>query len=203
MAERSQIKERILRAAADLFMERGFAGTSVREIGERAEVGQSSLYHHAHSKGQLLRDLHGSFAQELIASLEQVVSTEASPTEQLRAVINAIMSVVDTHRAVVTVYLRETHALSEEAREEVNKERDEMDAMVDLVLRRGIDSGEFRQDLDIHLTRLAILGMCNWSNQWYRPDGAQTMAEISDYFGDLAVAAVRGDRRRGTRKSAR
>ena len=93
--------------------------------------------------------------------------------------------------------------LSEEARQEVNKERDEIDSMVDLVLKRGIDSGEFRQDLDIHLTRLAILGMCNWSYQWYRPDGAQTMAEISDYFGDLAVAAVRGDRRRGTRKSAR
>ena len=52
--------------------------------------------------------------------------------------------------------------------------------------------GEFRQDLDIHLTRLAILGMCNWTYQWYRPDGPQDMDEISGHFADLVVMGARG-----------
>jgi AcrR family transcriptional regulator len=203
VAEQNEVKERILRAAADLFMERGFAGTSVREIGERAEVGQSSLYHHARSKGQLLRDLHGSFAQELIRLIEQVVASDASPTIQLRGVIDAVMSVVHTHRAEVTVYLRESYALPADARDEVGQERNKIDSMVDLILQRGLDSGEFRQDLDIHLTRLAILGMCNWSYQWYRPNGSQSMADISEYFADLAVRGVLSDRPRRTRKVAR
>jgi len=171
-------------------MERGFAGTSVRDIGERAQVTQSSLYHHAHSKGQLLHELHGTLARELIGRVEQVVSSEASASDQLRGVIKAIMSVVDTHRPVVTVYLRETYALSEEAREEVRHERDKLDFLVDLVLRRGIDSGELRPDLDVHLTRLAILGMCNWSYQWYRPEGPQKMADISEYFANLVAPGV-------------
>jgi len=171
-------------------MERGYAGTSVREIGERAGVGQSSLYHHARSKGQLLRELHGTFAQELIALLEKAAASDASPPDQLRSVIYAVLSVVETHRAVVTVYLRESYALSEEARQEVMQERDKMDFMVDLILKRGVESGDFRPDLDVHLTRLAILGMCNWSYQWYRPDGPQSMAEISKYFADVAMAGV-------------
>jgi len=203
MAEHSQVKERILQAAAELFMERGFAGTSVREIGERAEVGQSSLYHHAHSKGELLRELHRTFAQELIGLFEHVVSSDAAPAAQLRGVIKATLSVVETHRPVVTVYLRESYALPEEAREEVREERAKIDFMVDLILKRGIDSGEFRQDLDVRLTRLAILGMCNWSYQWYRPDGPHKMADISDYFADIAMSGVLDGHPRKAKKAGR
>ena len=51
MPPSGDVKARILDVAARLFMEQGFAATSVREIGERAGVGQSSLYHHVRSKG--------------------------------------------------------------------------------------------------------------------------------------------------------
>jgi AcrR family transcriptional regulator len=190
VSERSPVKERILRAAAELFMERGFGGTTVREIGERAEVGQSSLYHHAHSKNQLLRELHDGFVREQFESLEQVIASETSPTTQLRGLIGVIMTSVHTSRPVVTVYLRESYALSEEDREEVRHQRDKVYSMVDSVLTRGVTSGEFRQNLDIHLTRLAILGMCNWTYQWYRPDGPQDMDEISEQFADLVVMGV-------------
>jgi TetR/AcrR family transcriptional regulator, cholesterol catabolism regulator len=53
-----------------------------------------------------------------------------------------------------------------------------------------IDTGEFRDDLDVHLTRLAILGMCNCSYEWYRPDGPSKMSEISDYFASLSLQSV-------------
>jgi AcrR family transcriptional regulator len=190
MAEKSPVKERILRAAAELFMERGFGGTTVREIGERAKVGQSSLYHHAHSKNQLLRELHDGFVEEQFELLEKVIASETSPTTQLRGVIGVIMSKVHTSRPVVTVYLRESYALSEEDREAVAVQRDKVYAMLDSVLTRGVACGEFRRDLDIHLTRLAILGMCNWTYQWYRPDGPQDMDEISGHFADLVVMGV-------------
>jgi AcrR family transcriptional regulator len=188
--DRNEVKERILDAAAELFMKRGFAGTTVREIGDRAGVGQSSLYHHARSKGQLLAELHATFVRDLIGELEKVVESQEAPTTQLRGVVTAMLSMVHTHRAVVTVYLRESYALSGEAREEVAQERKRVDSIVDLILKRGLEAGEFRPDLDVHLTRLMILGMCNWAYQWYRPKGPQTIGQISEYFANLAVAAV-------------
>jgi len=97
---------------------------------------------------------------------------------------------VDTHRAVVTVYLRESYALTDEAREEVRNERKKTDAIIDEIIKRGRDIGEFRPDLDVYLTRRAILGMCNWAYQWYQPNGPRTMDEISENFADLAVASV-------------
>jgi AcrR family transcriptional regulator len=186
----NQVKERIIRAATELFMERGFGGTTVREIGERAGVGQSSLYHHAHSKGQLLAELHATHVQSMIGLLEEVVKSQEAPTVQLRGVVTGILAMVHTHRAVVTVYLRESYALSDEARKEVGLERKKVDSIVDLILKRGLKSGEFRPDLDVHLTRLAILGMCNWAYQWYQPKGPQTIDEIGEYFADLVEAAV-------------
>jgi AcrR family transcriptional regulator len=194
------VKSRILHAAADLFMERGFSGTTVREIGERAELSQSSLYHHAQSKGHLLRELHETHAREIVEMLENVIQSNAKPTLQLRGVINALMSVVHTHRAVVTVFLREGYALPQDARDEVNKDRERVHSIIDLVLTKGVEAGEFRSDLDIHLTRLAIVGMCNWSYQWYRPDGARSMSDVSNYFADLVVLGVRDTRR--TRRSS-
>lgn len=186
----NNVKERIVRAAADLFMQRGFAGTTVREIGERAGVGQSSLYHHAHSKGQLLAELHSKHVQEIIGLLESILDANETPTTQLRKVVSALLTMVDSHRAVVTVYLRESYALSDEAREEVRNERKKTDAIIDQIIKRGKECGEFRSDLDVFLTRRAILGMCNWAYQWYQPNGPRSIEEISETFADLAVAAV-------------
>lgn len=188
--DRNNVKERIIRAAAELFMERGFGGTTVREIGERAGVGQSSLYHHAHSKGQLLAEMHAKHVQDLIGMLEAIVDSDESPTMQLRGVITALLAMVHSHRAVVTVYLRESYALSTEAREEVREERKKTDAIIDRIIMRGKECGEFRSDLDVFLTRRAILGMCNWTYQWYQPNGPRTIEEIGEYFADLAVASV-------------
>lgn len=188
--DRNNVKERIEKAAADLFMERGFGGTTVREIGERAGVGQSSLYHHARSKGQLLAELHAKHVQDISGRLEAIIESKESPAIQLREVVKALLAMVHTHKAVVTVYLRESYALSDEARDGVAVERKNNDTIIEHIIQRGIDSGEFRSDLDVTLTRRAILGMCNWAYQWYSPKGPHSIDDIGEYFADLAEASV-------------
>lgn len=188
--ERNNVKERIIKAAADLFMERGFGGTTVREIGERAGVGQSSLYHHARSKGQLLAELHAKHVQDISSRLDAINASNASPALQLREVVKALVAMVHTHKAVVTVYLRESYALSPEAREGVAVERKKNDSIIERILQRGIDAGEFRSDLEVTLARRAILGMCNWAYQWYNPKGPYSIDQIGENFADLAEASV-------------
>jgi AcrR family transcriptional regulator len=195
MAQGGDVRARILEVAAQLFMEQGFAATSVREIGERAAVGQSSLYHHVQSKGQLLFQLHQGFSKDLLDRLIAVVESTTSPTEQLRGLVHVVLSVVETHQAEVTVYLREGHALDEEARKEIQRERDQVDAIVDKIMTDGIKAGEMRPDLDVKLTRLGILGMCNWTYQWFRPGGEYSSGQIADYFADLVIQGVAAKKR--------
>lgn len=187
MPQGGDVRARILEVAAQLFMEQGFAATSVREIGERAAVGQSSLYHHVQSKGQLLYQLHQGFSKELLDRLTTVIDSTSSPTEQLRGLIHVVLSVVESHQAEVTVFLREGHALPEGSRQEIQRERDQVDALVDKMISDGIEAGELRHDLDVRLTRLGILGMCNWTYQWYKPGGEQSSTEIADFFANLVI----------------
>jgi AcrR family transcriptional regulator len=187
MPQGGDVRARILEVAAQLFMEQGFAATSVREIGQRASVGQSSLYHHVQSKGQLLYQLHQSFSRDLLDRLNAVVAANTSPTEQIRGLVRIVLSVVESHQAEVTVFLREAHALPEGSRQEIQRDRDQVDAIVDRMISDGIAAGELRPDLDVRLTRLGILGMCNWAYQWFTPGGEHTSAQIADFFANLVI----------------
>ena len=54
-ARGDQVRKRILEAAEVLFVQQGFAGTSVSQITKRAQVNQSLIYHHFGSKASLWR----------------------------------------------------------------------------------------------------------------------------------------------------
>jgi AcrR family transcriptional regulator len=193
MSQGGDVRARILEVAAQLFMEQGFAATSVREIGERASVGQSSLYHHVQSKGQLLYQLHQSFSRDLVERLNAMVESHSSPTEQIRGLVRVVLNVVESHQAEVTVFLRESHALPEGARQEIQRDRDQVDAIVDRMISDGIAQGELRKDLDVRLTRLGILGMCNWAYQWFRPGEEHTSNQIAEFFANLVINGVVAD----------
>jgi AcrR family transcriptional regulator len=183
-------KTRILKIAAELFYRNGFAATSVREIAEAAGVGQSSLYHYLKSKDQILVHLHVAFVDKLLKDLESTSNTNAPPAEQLREIARVVLATVESHQHEVTVFLREEHALPEEARKSIVAERDKVDAIIDSILQRGINRGDFRSDIHVRLVRLGILGMCNWSYQWFRPDGSISSSEIAEQFSDLYLRGL-------------
>lgn len=56
--ERGSTRERILDVALDLFTEKGFDGTSLREIAEKLDVTKAALYYYFPSKDDILTALH-------------------------------------------------------------------------------------------------------------------------------------------------
>ena len=56
--EAGSTRERILDAALDLFIEKGFDGTSLREIAEKLGFTKAALYYHYASKDDILMALH-------------------------------------------------------------------------------------------------------------------------------------------------
>lgn len=182
-------KERILQTAAQLIMDHGFAATSVRQIGEEAGVSQGALYYHIGSKTNLLRALHERFLDDMLERLAEVEQIGGSPAAQLREMIEVVMVIIEDHQAEVTVFLREQHALPSDMRIDIVRRRDLVDEMFDRTIRRAIDVGEFRPELDVHLTRLAVLGTCNWAYQWFRP-GGDTSREIAAAFADILLRGL-------------
>ena len=63
----SDRRAEILRLAADLFAERGFKATTVRDIADAAGVLSGSLYHHFNSKESIIEELLREYVDELLA----------------------------------------------------------------------------------------------------------------------------------------
>lgn len=90
---RQSTKDRILRAAQDVFAEKGFEGASTREIAARADVNISSLHYHWDSKETLYRGIFAHIYRELV-SLVQDEITRPADKEQAREMIDRTLGVV-------------------------------------------------------------------------------------------------------------
>ena len=81
---------------------------------------------------------------------------------------------------------------SEEDRAAISSKRDRFERALRKHLEAGMKTGAFRK-MNVDLTARAVLGMCNWAYQWYRPDGPQSSREIASLCWDIAINGLASD----------
>jgi len=87
----------------------------------------------------------------------------------------------------------EVEALPEKLRAQIVRKRDAYERAIRSLVTRGVKRGEFAS-CDAALVTRAMLGAVNWTARWYRPDGAQSVADIAE---SLSTYLVRGLAARG------
>ena len=181
----------ILAAAAKIFREKGYHGASVRDIADSVGLLKGSLYHYIRSKEELLARLFEGALEDTIAELEGIAATDGPPSERLRAMVRAYVNAVTANLDAVAIYLREWRALPAPELARVRSRRRAMRSLFEDVIADGIRAREFAAG-DAKLSALAILGMCNWIYEWYRPRGRLRPEQLAD---ELAARALRSVRR--------
>ncbi len=64
------------------------------------------------------------------------------------------------------------------------------DYNIEKLLTEGRKNGEFREDFDVSIVAFGILGMMNWSYQWYKPDGEKSDTEIAETFVNMVIKGI-------------
>jgi TetR/AcrR family transcriptional regulator, cholesterol catabolism regulator len=185
-------RDRILGAAASLFREYGFNGTSMHDLAAEVGITKSSLYHHFPSKQALLSEILEATVSRVTPRIEAVVEADLPAVERLRQAVTIHVVELIADQDNVACFIEEGRYLSPEFVEAYIPKRDRYENCLRQILQEGADSGELVTG-DVRLAGLAILGMCNWVARWYRPDGTRTPDEIAAEFATLAVRAVEGD----------
>ncbi len=188
MSRRS--RDDVIRAAGRLFAERGYHGTSMRDLGDALGLHGSSLYAHVGSKNELLEDLVADGVRQCLALAESVLSTPGEPEAKLEALIVGHVELVVANLDTWSTFVNEYRFLPEDQRSRVVKLRDDYQDAFRRVLRAGVSQGRFRADLDIHRTATLVLSMLNAVPGWYRPDGGQTGAEVGRGITDLVLGGI-------------
>jgi AcrR family transcriptional regulator len=86
-------RQRILDIAVDLFIEQGYAGTSVRDISERLGMTKGSLYYHFASKEEVLNAL----VAPLLEDLDQFVVDAGAAGKVDRDLLERLVNLLDEH----------------------------------------------------------------------------------------------------------
>lgn len=184
--------ERIVRAAARLFADRGYFGTSLEDIAQDVGIRKPSLYWHVSSKAQLLGEILSGCIEPAYQALLTIQASPVPPTEKLRqAIVAHVLEITDNVEAV-RIFLREGSALPAEQTQQFMARRRAYARVFGLILEEGQVSGEFQAG-DLRHVALALLGMANWIAFWYRRDGPSSPQSIAASFADLAVRSVAVD----------
>jgi len=179
----------LTRAAARLFAQKGYHGTSIGDLAEALGMQKGSLYTHIDSKADLLWEVAREGSEAFHAALDGI--PEDGPVlERIRAALRAHLRVVAEQHDIATVFVREWRYLEGERLEQFVAERRRYEERVRALFREGRELGRLRPDLDDGTAALLSLSAANWASTWVRP-GSDT-DELADRFTALLLDGMRG-----------
>jgi AcrR family transcriptional regulator len=181
---------RIIDAATNQFFERGYHGTSIKELAAEAGVRSATLYYHFPSKEEILVAIMRSTLTDLAEVVETTTIPEHGAVDQLRtAVTTHIRFHVDHHREVFLCDA-ELRALSPTTRAEIVAQRDRYEGIFRGILQSGLDAGVLDVP-DVELVTRSLLAACSGVAFWFRPGGRMTVTDIADTYAEIFLRALR------------
>lgn len=180
---------RILETATELFYEKGYHATSMREVAGAVGIKAASVYNHFASKEEILFEIAHGTMREMLDGGRSAVASAASPEAALRRLVEFHVRYSAQNRLRAKVADDQLHALQPARRKRVQRIRDDYEGLFRDVLARGRDDRGWQVD-DVPVVTFAIATMASAVGVWYREGGRLSADAIASIYGDLAVRAV-------------
>ena len=175
----SNRREELLRVSARLFREKGFDGTTIRDISAAAGMHSGSPFYHFRTKQDILVAVMEQGLAEGLHSLEVAMAGGASAEQRFLRMIRAqIGTILEDGNDFIPVMLYDWRSLTPENRRRIVELKDRYDALWQQVIDELKRAGHMRGDAQ--LVRLLILGAVNWTGTWYRPGRRLSLDEIAE-----------------------
>jgi len=188
--KQAYVQDEIIAAAADLFAERGFRAVTIDDISAALGYTKSVVYYYFRNKNQLLWEIFNKIHATWWDEMQAIVSKDIPADEQLAAMIRQHALNVMDKREWTAIYFRDQSELSEEQRTTVTERKREFDRLFSGTYKRGVAAGIFK-DIPPYVVVTSIVGMCNFTHTWYKPDRGLTAAQIADHFVTIVLDGCR------------
>lgn len=186
-------REKIIEAARRIFAKHGYEGASISMIAAETGLTKAALYHHFESKEAIFQVCSRAGINELIEEVESALARASNdPVERLRAFMLATANRFERRQdswAVSAAIFWSTKSLM--ARAELVQPRDHFENLLKSIIKAGMDSGDFRADLDISLTGKFLMSVVNQMPRWYHKGGKYTAEQIVSIYLDTLIQGMR------------
>jgi AcrR family transcriptional regulator len=170
-ADAQRNRERILEVAKEAFTRSG-VNTSLDDIAKQAGIGPGTLYRHFPTREELLKAVYRTELEKLAAA-EQKFAETMPPVEALRAWLLMLVDAVEAKQIIAPAL----NTLVGDHKKVFEASYAQMHEAIRRLVRRAVNSGEIRKDLDpIDLLR-ALVGVANVASS---PDWQQSAKRLVD-----------------------
>ena len=157
-------KDKILIAAHDEFVARGYEGARMQRIAEVSGANKAMIYYYFGGKKELYLRVVGATFNVAIQSLAGIAATDQAPEEKLRSVVRFYVEFYSRNQDFLRLLMREfanRGPILDDLLGELGQaaERHGFPGGLVSMLERGVDSGEFRA-ADHRQTVMSMISMC-------------------------------------------
>lgn len=187
-----QRRAEIISAAATVFKEKGYRGTSLADIADAVAVDRATLYYYVGSKEELLDEVVTDVVKANLVTAQQIRDSDDPAPAKLRRLVTGLMCSYADHYPFLYVYLQEDlghvtarrQAWAQQMRL-VNRRYEEA---VEAIVREGIEEGTLRPVTDPRVLAFGVIGMVSWTHRWFNPQRATADAEtIGEAYVDVLL----------------
>lgn len=180
-----QIKE----VAQNLFREKGYKSTSMRDLASAVGIEPASLYNHIPSKAAILSEICFDIADQFFEAIDKV-DKEQPIDEQFRAMIAAHIEVIVNNLDASAVFLYEWRFLDEPQLSEFILLRNKYENIFKAKINEGMFQGIFKSG-NATFYSLTIFSSMNWIYDWYRPTGKYSADDLTRLLTNLLFNGIK------------
>lgn len=173
-------------AGVECFAEKGFYGTTTRDIANRVGLSPAAVYVHFPSKAELLFTISRLGHESALHALEGAAAREAAPEQRITAMVASFAAWHARNHRLAKVVQYELDALPRERRPELKAMRHRFTIVFETAIEAGVADKSFTVP-DVPGAVLAILSLCIDIARWYSPTGPRSPDDLGRLYADLIL----------------
>jgi AcrR family transcriptional regulator len=181
----ADVAKALLSSAVECFADKGFHGTTTRDITTTTGLTPGALYVHFSSKEEVLFEIARSGHARVLAELRSAPPT-GNADARLRWLVARFVAWHATHHTVGRICQYELGSLAPEHYAHVLDLRGQINAVFRDAVHRRVDPRCFT-DQDVNRVARAILSLGVDLVRWYRLDGTDSPSWLGEFYADLAI----------------
>jgi AcrR family transcriptional regulator len=185
-------KDRMLRAAARCFNEKGYSGTSLKDVARLLGLTDAALYYYVRNKEELVYQCYlraGDVGRE---ALDRAITDGANGLDIVRRYLRYHLEAMTGERGPIAI-MSEIPSLELAHRDEILEISRRHSARFEAVLETGIADGSIAP-CDVRMTGNAIMGSLNWVPKWFHGDAAVAEKVVAEFPAILSAGLVASGR---------
>jgi AcrR family transcriptional regulator len=181
----------LLEAATDLFSVKGYAGTSIRDIGVKAGISSSIIYHYFKNKEEILFTIISNESQNLNRSLLEIEQRISDPVECLKEMLKEQSIIYSLKgKKVSKILALDAHQLRGKRGDSIRRLQYDIYDIYKRQIKRIKEKGLLRDEIDQTVLTFSIFGIINSFHRWYKSSGRLSEEAVAENMLKIVLNAI-------------